>query len=100
MEDMPAIRCLLREIIYRVSALRSQFSKWPAGSVYSVLSYELNGQVRIPPGHKFFVGWLGLVGLGLSIRVSVTVQGWVSFHGKKAFIVFCDNNCNYCFTEL
>jgi len=40
------------------SGLHSQFTEWPAGSEDTVLSC---------------LGWLGLVELGFSIRVSVTV---------------------------
>ena len=76
-------------IIYRriwfTIGLRSRFAEWPAGSVVSVLSCELNGQGSSPAwaifsvtfhfqlNYGFFVGRLGLVGLAFSIRVSVTV---------------------------
>jgi len=70
-----------------IGGLCSLFSQWPAGSAVTVLFCELNGEGSNPTWAifavifnfqlnyrpSFFVGWLGLVGLEFSIRVSVTV---------------------------
>jgi len=68
-----------------VSGFRTLFSQWPASSLVSVLSCELNGQglsaasplfsvtFHFQLNYSFFVGRLGLLGLGFRIRVSVTV---------------------------
>ena len=61
----------------------------------NVLSCEMNGQGSNPTwvisffffqfNYSSFVGWLGLVGLGFSIMVSVNIQD------KKASLVLCEN---------
>ena len=84
------IRILYKQMWF-ISALSSLFSNRPAGSPVSVLSCELNGQGSCPAcavffGYLlllayysfFFMGRLGVVGLGFSIRVSV--KCWDQFY--------------------